>query len=67
MRSGRINEERWQNLYLAFSKQAAIKFYRNTLLSFIVISQKFELKLINAKFFLPMISRNELSITLSTL
>ena len=37
---------------------------RKTLLSFIVISQKFELKLISAKFLLPIIYRNELSIAL---
>ena len=37
--------------------------YRN----YIVVSQKFKLKLISAKFLLPMIFRNELSITLSTL
>ena len=43
------------------------KFSRNTLLSYIVFSQKFKLKLISAKFLLPMIFRNELSITLSTL
>ena len=35
--------------------------------SHIVVSQKFKLKLISAKFLLPMISRNELYITLSTL
>ena len=46
---------------------SAAKFSRNTLLSYIVVSQKFKLKLISAKFLLPMISRNELSITLSTL
>ena len=34
---------------------------RNTL-SYIVVSQKFKLKLISVKFLLPMISRNELSI-----
>ena len=45
----------------------ATKFSRNTLVSYIVVSQKFELKLISAKFILPMISRNELAITLSTL
>ena len=38
------------------------KFSRNTLLPFIVISQKFKLKLISAKFLLSMISRNELSL-----
>ena len=37
------------------------------MLSYIVISQKFKLKLISAKFLLPMISRNELSTTLSAL
>ena len=36
---------------------------RNTL-SYIVVSQKFKLKLISVTFLLPMISRNELSITL---
>ena len=45
----------------------SIKFSRNTLLSYIVVSQTFKLKLINANFLLPMISHNELSITLSTL
>ena len=43
----------------------ATKFSRNTLLlSYIVVSQTFKLKLISAKFLLPMISFNELSITL---
>ena len=46
---------------------AATKFSRNTSLSYIVVSQKFKLKLKNAKFLLSMISPNELSITLSTL
>ena len=50
-----------------YSKCTASKFSRNTLLSYIVVSQKFKLKLIIAKFLLPMISRNELFITLSTL
>ena len=36
----------------------------NTLLSYIFVAQKIKLKLISAKFLLPMISRNELSITL---
>ena len=36
------------------------------MLSYTVVSQKFKLKLISAKFLLPMISRNEFSITLST-
>ena len=36
-----------------------LNFYINTL-SYIVVSQKFKLKLISAKFLLPMISRNEL-------
>ena len=44
----------------------ATKFSRKTLLSNIV-SQKFKLKLISAKFLLNMISGNELSITLYTL
>ena len=43
------------------------KFSRNTLLSYIFVSQKFKLIVINAKFLLPMIFRNEPSITLSTL
>ena len=37
------------------------------LLSYIVVSEKFKLKLISAKFLRRMICRNELSITLSTL
>ena len=45
----------------------ATKFSRTNLSSFIVVSQKFKLKLISAKFLLNMISRDELSITLSTL
>ena len=36
------------------------------MLSYIVVSQKFKLKLISAKFLLAIISRNEPSITLST-
>ena len=42
----------------------ATKFSRNTLLSCIDVSQKFDLLLISAKFLLPIISRNELSITI---
>ena len=38
-----------------------------TLFVFIIISVKFQLKLMSAKFFLPIISWNELSITLSIL
>ena len=49
-----------------WSSCTATKFSRNTL-SHIVFSQKFKLKLISGTFLLPMISRNELSITLSTL
>ena len=44
-----------------------LNFLEILLLSYIVVSQKFKLKLIGAKFLLPMISRNELSVTLSTL
>ena len=43
------------------------KQFFHILLSYIVVSQKFKLNLISAKFLLSMISCNELSITLSTL
>ena len=42
------------------------KFSGTTLFAFIITCVKFKLKLMSAKFFLPMISNNELSITLST-
>ena len=42
-----------------------LNFLEILLLSYIVVSQKFKLKIIGAKFLLPMISRNELSVTLS--
>ena len=45
----------------------APKFYRITLLSSLDVSQKCKLKLISTKNVLPIISRNELSKTLSTL
>ena len=44
----------------------ATKFSRNTLW-YIVVSQKFKLKIISTRFLLPMNSLNELSITLSRL
>ena len=47
-------------------KCTATKFSRNTLLSYIVVSQKLKLKLITAKFLFPMISRNELSMIILT-
>ena len=55
--------------YFILSKCTATKFFRITLQSLIVFPQKIKLKLIRAKSILelPMIFRNELSITLSTL
>ena len=55
-----------KSLIISYSQCTTTKFFRNTL-SYIIVAQKFKFKLISAKFLLPMISRNELSITVSTL
>ena len=64
----RVTGAAFQKILNYFTLSYAINLSRIILLSyFIVVSEKFKLKFISTKCLLPMISRNELSITQSTL
>ena len=56
-----------KSLIISYIVNALQLIFLEILCYYIVISQKFKFKLISSKFLLPMVSRNELSITLSTL